>query len=1313
MKTHHRWLALGLVGLLSVVAGGATVARWADGPTKAAAPGSVRFDVPDTLAEVGRTRMIAFHLPAPAEADTAFKFAVEGGGLTVVREPEVLAGMSTGFLRVRGVRAGAASLRVWAADDARGERAAVIAVNVVPPRSPFIEEQARPVVDSPLSGSVVWGGFGASASWLEEPGHPRVQPRLVIVGRTADGQQLRRFLEPGSKSSRAELPTGRASFDVPELPPGDYELFARTHGPVEGEGMMSAPVRVRVIRPQADRVRAISAASLVDWARPDRWARGQIRVVDDRGAKGVGGTGAGKAVASSGDPPVSWTFTDLPAGWYQLMARVDGDLGAPAMPSLGLYIDGAQQAATATRVPAETWTRMPVGVPVRLGPRGNAEAEPGRGSLVTISPRLENPGERRGVRIDTLELVRLDDPGSQPMGAVAAGPREAQGAMSGGEMAPAEPMAGPPMTGGGDPMMGPAARADAGRDAAKSWDPAARQGPDMTGEATVPLRAGFARVPSGRVTGPLEVEVLLTWPGSQRGARVPPPTSVLLVNRREVAEQRSASPRFWIMPGQLVAGRNTVEVVTRTAAGHEARTGEGIVELPASAAPEGSGAVASLDRRPAVRLSVHEEAWAASFRDRATFDERARERRRAGVWTNDSAAELTLPAGLTGRYAVLVEGRAASGKGPVELAASFEGGGDKAKPVGSGRVNAYNDTVRLGVVDLSASEGRTLRLTTDHKGFADRRGEPAVAIDALLLVPLASDEAAVGPASARVVYPSGPGVAEMFGQDALVVDAFHPMGWARAELVVSGRPTGQPVAVLGRPGLICLPVNLRGLPAGEVELAARLTPTASAGGSGGPTITTSPVRVRVLDREPEAPGAYERAVRLLDRFGFGPAPADLAEVLTVGEEPWLRAQFAGFTAADEAALLAAVQRFPSKRGEADIAQRVIAEAALTTRPARARAVLWVENHFNTWVRKTDPDRKWSEHVRFLGLGAGPLGDLLLASATSPAMIHYLDQTRSVRGRLNENYAREIMELHTVGVKGGYTQADVTALARVLTGWTAPLQAEGRALNDYETRTWDFRFDASRNDPSPQRVFGLRLVADPPAGPPDAERRYERAREAMEMLACRPEAASFIARKLVESYGELPAPPEVVAALAEVYLRTNGDLAEMLVAMWRHPSMVAMTARPRLSWPLEYAVRLQRAALQSGGGLNTGAVNGYLKRARAGVFDWPTPDGMPRDDSAYADSNAMLQRWRLARELAGSTVAVVPAALRYAPGEPRPEDGWEQAVIDAVAIAVTGRLLGAESNSAALEALQRTTGGRDDRAREAAAVVPTLPEANLR
>ena len=207
---------------------------------------------------------------------------------------------------------------------------------------------------------------------------------------------------------------------------------------------------------------------------------------------------------------------------------------------------------------------------------------------------------------------------------------------------------------------------------------------------------------------------------------------------------------------------------------------------------------------------------------------------------------------------------------------------------------------------------------------------------------------------------------------------------------------------------------------------------------------SAPVVVRVLAEEPEGGTAYDRAITLLDRFAFGPDARELAAILSMGGRAWLEDRLSRGVddAGDLSAMAQGLIRFEDGRYDYGPPRRALEHACHTPNPVRARFVLWAQNHFSTWIRKAEGDRKWREHVEFARLGAAPFHDLLLASARSPAMLRYLDQDRSFAGRLNENYARD-PRAHTMGVHGGYTQEDVTTLAALLTGWTASTLGEGR------------------------------------------------------------------------------------------------------------------------------------------------------------------------------------------------------------------------------------------------------------------------------
>lgn len=315
------------------------------------------------------------------------------------------------------------------------------------------------------------------------------------------------------------------------------------------------------------------------------------------------------------------------------------------------------------------------------------------------------------------------------------------------------------------------------------------------------------------------------------------------------------------------------------------------------------------------------------------------------------------------------------------------------------------------------------------------------------------------------------------------------------------------------------------------------------------------------------------------------------------------------------------------------------------------------------------------------------------------MLRYLDQDGSYAGRINENYAREIMELHTLGVDNGYTQADVTELAHLLTGWMSCEQTPPGA-GGY-SREFGFRFDPSLSDGRPRELLGMRLGQ---AGP---EQRFERVCTAIEALAAHPGTAEFIARRLAEHYVCLPAPDGLVRDLARVFIETGGDLREVLVAAALHDEFWAQREKRRLAHPLDYAIRLSRVS----GFDNSWYLGDFLQRSGAGLFDRATPDGYPEEDSAYTDSNAMVQRWALADQAVWNLATLVPDSLRWgnAPNSPT----WAQDVVDSIAIGLTGRLLGEESNRIAVEFFESQSSNPGERALAAATLVAQLPEANLR
>lgn len=307
-------------------------------------------------------------------------------------------------------------------------------------------------------------------------------------------------------------------------------------------------------------------------------------------------------------------------------------------------------------------------------------------------------------------------------------------------------------------------------------------------------------------------------------------------------------------------------------------------------------------------------------------------------------------------------------------------------------------------------------------------------------------------------------------------------------------------------------------------------------------------------------------------------------------------------------------------------------------PAQLQEVLvefWF-NHFNVFVGKGPvavlAGAYEREAIRPHVLGR--FRDLLGATARHPAMLLYLDNAQSVRpgfrppgatavtvnpnaarqNGLNENYARELMELHTLGVDGGYTQQDVTELARIFTGWTVDLRP-ARLTSPGGL----FRFDASRHDPGIKQWLGHTVQ---PAGLAEGE-------FALDMLAQHPATARHIAYKLAQAFVADQPPSALVEGLTERFLATQGDLKAVmhhLITSSEFWSTEAMGAK--FKTPYHYLISSLRAL----GATTPADVQPMLQvLAQAGMplYGAPTPDGYKNTTGAWMNAEALAQRVQFA------------------------------------------------------------------------------------
>ncbi|MEO6445676.1 MAG: DUF1800 domain-containing protein [Gemmatimonadaceae bacterium] len=291
-----------------------------------------------------------------------------------------------------------------------------------------------------------------------------------------------------------------------------------------------------------------------------------------------------------------------------------------------------------------------------------------------------------------------------------------------------------------------------------------------------------------------------------------------------------------------------------------------------------------------------------------------------------------------------------------------------------------------------------------------------------------------------------------------------------------------------------------------------------------------------------------------------------------------------------------------------LAESSLYRAAFSKRQLYERMVEFWSDHFNiSWPQvlylKLVDDR---EVIRRHALGK--FSDLLKASAHSAAMLEYLDNTRNRRTTLNENYAREIMELHTMGADGGYTQTDVRELARVLTGWTIA----GRG---------NFNFDPNGHDFGAKTVLGRTFPAMPTSSGIAAKTEGD---QMIDVLVAHPSTAKYVSKKMLRWLLQYEPTAAQVTAVAAVYTKTSGDIPSMVRAVLSQGNFTA--AAPKFKRPYTFVLSSLRALKPTV--TRVAAVTGtYLTRLGQPMFYWDSPDGYP--DSADYWAGGALQRWNFA------------------------------------------------------------------------------------
>ena len=299
------------------------------------------------------------------------------------------------------------------------------------------------------------------------------------------------------------------------------------------------------------------------------------------------------------------------------------------------------------------------------------------------------------------------------------------------------------------------------------------------------------------------------------------------------------------------------------------------------------------------------------------------------------------------------------------------------------------------------------------------------------------------------------------------------------------------------------------------------------------------------------------------------------------------------------------------------------------------------NHFNIFLNKDADQYLVTAYERDVirPHALGKFKDLLVATAQSPAMLFYLDNWLSIgpnspaalaanKGKpgkaaagLNENYGRELMELHTLSVNGGYTQHDVTELARVLTGWTI----QGW-VNPPLDQGPVFQFDSRKHDPGDKVVLGTTVP----------ENGINEGLQMLDMLAHHPNTAKFIARKLAIRFVADDPPPALVDRMAQKFLATDGDIREVLRTMFKSPEFWSPKVyRVKVKTPFEFVVSSLRA---TGTDLNNpGPALGVLNRMGMPLYQMVPPTGYSMTAATWMNSEALIDRMNYALALSNGQV----------------------------------------------------------------------------
>ncbi len=389
-------------------------------------------------------------------------------------------------------------------------------------------------------------------------------------------------------------------------------------------------------------------------------------------------------------------------------------------------------------------------------------------------------------------------------------------------------------------------------------------------------------------------------------------------------------------------------------------------------------------------------------------------------------------------------------------------------------------------------------------------------------------------------------------------------------------------------------------------------------------------RVRFLDQQLAGRGEPAAPIE---------AQIDSLEVSHEDAREWLAAvaaQYKSINALPDGPDKDAARKALNERGNKlayEAIRRDLLRAVYSPAQLREQMVWFWLNHFSVFQYKAN--LRWLigdyEERAIRPHALGKFRDLVLATLEHPAMLQYLDNAQNAAGHINENYARELMELHTLGVGGGYTQADVQNLARVLTGVGVNAGEAPKLKPEWQRlyrRNGAFEFNPARHDVGRKVLLGTVIDG----------KGFGEVEQAVALIVRRPECAHFISHEIAGYFVADDPPAPLVDRMAQTFMQTDGDIAAVLRTMFLSREFEAALGA-KFKDPKRFVFSAVRFAYDGRAITNARPMLNWLGSLGQAPYGRQTPDGYPQTELDWASSGQMSRRFEIARAIGSGSAGL--------------------------------------------------------------------------